>query len=56
MDLWKPFSDAFNGDKLLVFKTDHWSVLVRKHRLLLALLYWLQTVTLSVPQNSVMPN
>ena len=35
MDLWKPFSDAFNGDKLLVFKTDHWSVLVRKHQVTL---------------------
>ena len=35
MDLWQPFSDTFNGDKLLVFKTDHWSVLVRKHQVTL---------------------
>lgn len=35
MDLWKPFSDAFDSDELLVFKTDHWSVLVRKNQVTL---------------------
>ena len=38
MDLWKPFSDDFDGDKLLVFKTDHWSVLVRKNQVTLGTL------------------
>lgn len=30
MDLAKPFADDFSAGKLTVFKTDHWSVLVRK--------------------------
>src|SRR5688572_27688099 len=30
MDLAKPFADDFAADKLTLFKTDHWSVLVRK--------------------------
>lgn len=30
MDLAKPFADDFSADTLTVFKTEHWSVLVRK--------------------------
>lgn len=38
MDLWKPFSDAFDSANLLVFKTEHWSVLVRKNQVTLGTL------------------
>jgi len=30
MDLAKPFADDFSADTLTLFKTEHWSVLVRK--------------------------
>lgn len=30
MELAKPFADDFSADKLTLFKTEHWSVLVRK--------------------------
>jgi diadenosine tetraphosphate (Ap4A) HIT family hydrolase len=30
MELWKPFADAFQTDALTLFKTDHWTVMVRK--------------------------
>ena len=32
MDLWKPFAEEFDSENLLVFKTDYWSVLVRKNQ------------------------
>ena len=35
MDLWKPFAEKFDSDNLLVFKTDYWSVLVRKNQVTL---------------------
>ena len=38
MELWKPFSDAFDAESLLLFKTDHWSVLVRKGQVTLGTL------------------
>jgi diadenosine tetraphosphate (Ap4A) HIT family hydrolase len=29
MELWEPFAEKFEADKLTVFSTDHWTVLVR---------------------------
>ena len=29
MELWKPFAEKFQADKLTVFSTDYWTVLVR---------------------------
>ena len=30
LELWKPFADEFDAEKLTLFRTDHWTVLVRK--------------------------
>jgi diadenosine tetraphosphate (Ap4A) HIT family hydrolase len=38
MDLAKPFADDFAADSLTVFKTEHWSVLVRKGQVTLGTL------------------
>ena len=35
MDLAKPFADDFAADLLTLFKTEHWSVLVRKQQVTL---------------------
>ena len=35
MDLWKPFAEEFDSENFLVFKTDYWSVLVRKNQVTL---------------------
>ena len=29
MELWKPFAEKFQADKLTVFSTDYWTVLVK---------------------------
>ena len=38
MELWKPFADAFDADELTLFRTDHWTVLVRKAQITLGTL------------------
>ena len=30
MELWRPFADTFQADALTLFRTDHWTVIVRK--------------------------
>ena len=38
MELWKPFAEAFDADELTLFRTDHWTVLVRKAQITLGTL------------------
>ncbi len=35
MELWKPFADKFEAERLTLFQTDHWIVLVRKNQVTL---------------------
>jgi diadenosine tetraphosphate (Ap4A) HIT family hydrolase len=30
MELWRPFAETFDAENLTLFRTEHWSVLVRK--------------------------
>ena len=38
MELWKPFADTFQADALTLFRTDHWTVIVRKSQVTLGTL------------------
>jgi len=38
MELWRPFAETFEADKLTLFRTEHWSVLVRKGQVTLGTL------------------
>ena len=38
MELWKPFAETFSADELTLFRTDHWTVLVRKAQITLGTL------------------
>ena len=38
MELWRPFAEAFNADELTLFRTAHWTVLVRKAQVTLGTL------------------
>ena len=38
MELWRPFAKTFDADNLTLFRTEHWSVLVRKGQVTLGTL------------------
>ncbi len=38
MELWKPFANTFDAERLTIFCTEHWSVLVRKGQITLGTL------------------
>ena len=38
MELWRPFAETFDADNLTLFRTEHWSVLVRKGQVTLGTL------------------
>ena len=38
MELWRPFAETFEAGKLTLFRTEHWSVLVRKGQVTLGTL------------------
>ena len=38
MELWRPFAETFDADNLTLFRTEHWTVLVRKAQVTLGTL------------------
>ena len=38
MELWRPFAETFDADRHSLFRTEHWSVLVRKGQVTLGTL------------------